>query len=105
MGAVMSGHPEDRLVQQALDQQSKWITRAKGLVERALEEWNTDDPIPVLSEAIATLQVAFGELDPSELEAAEPKCICPAEMVKRGGYRGSCRAREHTGFVVAGGAE
>lgn len=65
---------------------------ARGLIERALSEViDGEDAIPTLSRAIAALRVEYGELDPDELdEGAGPVCTCPAELLTRGGFRGSC---------------
>jgi hypothetical protein len=48
---------------------------------------------------MACLRVAEGELDASELagypfpgEPTPTACICPAALLTRGGYRGSCPA-------------
>lgn len=66
--------------------------RTRELVERALGEVvDGEDAIPTLSRAIAALRVEYGELDPDELdEGAGPVCTCPAELLARNGFRGSC---------------
>jgi hypothetical protein len=56
--------------------------------------------ITTLSAAIACLRVAAHELPPEELEGypfpgeeQDVECICPPEMLARGGFKGDCPAR------------
>lgn len=75
-----------------------WGVRAERLLERALYEvQNGDDAIGTVSAALAALQIAVGELPADELEgypfpgeAPTVECICPPDLLARGGFRGGC---------------
>lgn len=72
-----------------------WSARAEALLEQALREWRDgEDALVTLSTAEAAMRIAMGELPESELASLyeEPACTCPAELVERGGWRGSCPA-------------
>lgn len=75
---------------------SPWSIRAQKAIEQALDEvTDNTDAMPALSLAMACLQAEAGELDPDEmasLEAsyAEPACICPPDLLNRGGHKGGC---------------
>jgi hypothetical protein len=75
-----------------------WGTRAGRLTERALNEIRGGaDAIPYLSAALAALRIEAAELPASEMDGfvfpGEPStvaCICPPDLVERGGFRGGC---------------
>lgn len=75
-----------------------WGVRARRLVEQALYEMDDNDVIGTLEAAIACLRIEMRELPESELdgypfpdeEPDESRCICPPELLERGGHRGGC---------------
>ena len=73
-----------------------WGTRAQRLVEQALSEViDGIDAIGTLEGAIACLKAEAGELSPDDLADLEryfavPVCICPPDLLERGGHRGGC---------------
>lgn len=75
-----------------------WTARAKALCERALSNFDAADPQPDLGAAVACLRIAEGDLDASELDGypfpgeldSVAVCVCPDDLLARGGYRGSC---------------
>jgi hypothetical protein len=75
-----------------------WDGRAKRLVEQALAEWESEEQHATLSAALACLRIADGDLPPDDLDGypfpGEPEdlsgCICPPEMLARGGFKGRC---------------
>ena len=75
---------------------SVWSIRAEQAIEKALGEVQDNiDAMPTLSLAIACLQAEAGELDRDDIESleasyAEPACVCPPDLLERGGYRGNC---------------
>ena len=82
-------------------ERSIWARRAERLLEQALDEVRDDvDALVTVSAAEAALRIEAGELPASELEGypfpdeAEPEreCICPPELVERGGFRSGCPA-------------
>lgn len=74
-----------------------WDARAGDLLNEALYQLRFgEDPIPAVSAALAALKIAVGELDATELafmfeEDGRP-CICPPELLQRGGFVGNCPA-------------
>jgi hypothetical protein len=84
--------PEDRTALNA------WTARAVEALERALGEiHDNEDPLPSVSLADACLRAEQGLLDADELadltyfyEPPEPECICPPDLIARGGFRGGC---------------
>jgi hypothetical protein len=89
-----------------------WVARARALTERALFNFEADDPQPDLGAAMACLRVAEGALDTSELDGylfpgeAESLtvCLCPADLLERGGYRGCCPVHGHAARAYLTGA-
>lgn len=75
-----------------------WTLQAERLLEQALGETRDGvDAIPTVSAALAALRIEAGELPAAELaelvtDAAE--CVCPPDLLGRGGFRGCCPA-EH----------
>jgi hypothetical protein len=78
-----------------------WTQRAQRLLEAALGEViDGVDAIPTVEAAAAALRIACGELPAEELEGypfpgeerTGPACICPPDLLARGGYRGNCPA-------------
>lgn len=90
----------------AVPGRSIWVTRAARLLEKALDEIRIgDDPVHTVSAADAALRIEAGELDSSEMdgyefpheppskdeeEQEEGVCICPPDLLERGGHRGGC---------------
>lgn len=73
---------------------AKWDARAKELVEQSLCEWDTD-VLPLLDAAMIALRIMQGEASEDELagwwdEDDPPACICPPDLVARGGFKGGC---------------
>jgi hypothetical protein len=92
----------DSLTESALDPEtSKWQARAERLLEQALGEVQNDhDAVLGTAEAaLLALRAWAGELpedEAAELAAdldhlwREPVCICPPDLLARGGHRGGC---------------
>jgi hypothetical protein len=83
-----------------------WALRAKHLLEQALAEIRDGvDAIPTVSAALAALRIEVGELPASELAdlvVANAVCVCPPDLLSRGGFRGCCPARHaHTEVPAA----
>lgn len=82
----------------AEDEQELWAARAKRLLEQALYEIDDRDVLPIVTAAETALRIQVGELPPSELDGypfpGEPEpvgdCICPPDLLARGGHRGGC---------------
>jgi hypothetical protein len=78
------------------EERSVWSKRAEEAARQALDEIQDDiDAIPALSLALACLRAEVGELPADEIEELdegyrEPSCICPPDLLERGGFRGSC---------------
>jgi hypothetical protein len=77
-----------------------WDGRAELLVEHALAEWDEVEQHGTLALALACLNVATGDLPPDEFEGytfpgevPAVECICPPELLARGGFKGDCPAR------------
>lgn len=84
----------------------RWQARAVELLARALEEArDNEDAIASATEALAALYRAQGEspesvrLDAADLEPEdfEFECICPPELVARGGFKSGCRVHAYLG--------
>ena len=77
-------------------------TIAEGLLERALREVRDGvDAIPTVEAAAAALRIEAGELPPTELDdPQEAVCVCPSDLVERGGFRGACPAHGTGGQVT-----
>lgn len=79
---------------------SIWSVHAELLPEQALDETREHtDAIHTVSAALAALRIEAGELPADEMdrypfpdEAEEAQCICPPDLLERGGFRGSCPA-------------
>jgi hypothetical protein len=79
---------------------SVWRVRAVEALELALCELRGDeDPLPSMSLAEECLRAEDGALNADELEMLtehfnppEPVCICPPDLLARGGFRGGCPA-------------
>jgi hypothetical protein len=77
---------------------SDWSARAVEALECALSEIRDgEDALPSVSLADACLRAEQGIMDTDELvdltyyyERPGPECICPADLVARGGFRGGC---------------
>lgn len=76
-----------------------WLGRAEWLAERVRSDILSGlDALPVLSALEAALKIEAGELPASELdgypfpdaEADTARCICPPDLLERGGFRGGC---------------
>jgi hypothetical protein len=85
------------------------IMNSVKLLEQALDDALSGiDAIPATELALVALRADVGEATPAELEdlaeleeeaepreeaqpEEEPPCICPAELLARGGYRGGCQ--------------
>lgn len=73
-----------------------WSERARHLAEQAVSEIAGDiDAIGTLEHAIACLRAEAGELDADDFADlarlhAKPTCICPPDLLARGGHRGGC---------------
>jgi hypothetical protein len=67
--------------------------QAEALLEQALSETRDGiDAIPTVVEALAWLRAEAGECEPPESYAApdEDDCICPPDLLARGGFKGRC---------------
>jgi hypothetical protein len=94
--------PAVNTAEPALDpESSKWQARAEKLLEQALDEVRDDHDaaIGTAEAALLALRAWLGELpkdEAAELAAEldelwrEPVCICPPDLVARGGHRGGC---------------
>ncbi len=72
-----------------------WDERAVTLLEQAIADIRDGgDALITVSAAEAALRIACGELPEDELSGwfDERECICPPELVARGGFKGSCPA-------------
>lgn len=75
-----------------------WGIRAERLLEQALYETQDHiDAIPTVCAALAALRIEVGELPADEMddftfpgEEEELSCICPPDLLERGGFRGGC---------------
>jgi hypothetical protein len=75
-----------------------WGIRAERLLEKALYVLRSDeDPLPLMSAAETSYRILLGELPESEMDGypfpSEPvavECICPPDLLARGGFRGDC---------------
>lgn len=68
-----------------------WGARAESLLKQALSEVRDGiDAIPTVSAALTALRIEAGELPESEMAGEEAVCICPPDLLKRGGFRGTC---------------
>jgi hypothetical protein len=71
-------------------------SRAERLLEQALEEVRDGvDAIPIVSAALAALRIEAGELGADAMDGYPfpdevPNCICPPDLLERGGFRGRC---------------
>src|SRR5580692_2267324 len=85
----------------ATEERSIWNIRAERVAQQALDEViDGIDAIPTASLLMAVLRAEVGELDAddmADLDAAfrheedpEADCICPPDLLERGGYRGGC---------------
>jgi hypothetical protein len=78
-----------------------WTARAQEALERALSEVRDgEDALPSVSLADACLRADQGVMGADELadltyffyERPAPQCICPPDLIARGGFRGGCPA-------------
>ncbi len=69
-----------------------WTLRARELLEEAVDAIETEDVLPTVGLAEACLRVACGEMDGDEIAEYwdEPECICPSDLLARGGHKGRC---------------
>ena len=74
-----------------------WISRAARLLEQAVSGMEDDDQIPTVAAALDALRIAYGELSPEEMdgyrfpgEESPGDCICPPDLLARGGFKGGC---------------
>lgn len=71
-------------------------SRVERLLGQALEEVRDGiDAIPIVSAALTALRVEAGELGTDALDGypfpdEAPNCICPPDLLERGGFRGGC---------------
>lgn len=78
------------------EERSAWSLRAQEALEQALAEViDGIDAIPAVSLAMACLRaedgtLAAGEMEDLEEGYSEPVCICPPDLLARGGYKGGC---------------
>jgi hypothetical protein len=88
-----------------------WATRAERLLEQALDEVRGGiDALPTISAADAALRIEAGEMPASELDGypfpgEDPPghCICPPDLLERGGFRGGCLV--HGSLAILDGTE
>jgi hypothetical protein len=79
-----------------MDDRGRWQERAREATEKALGEiLDDEDPLGSLSLAAACARAWQGELPAGEeadldFSYAEPTCICPPDLLARGGHRGGC---------------
>lgn len=79
-----------------MPERADWGRLAKDALERALDEVESGrDAISTVSLALDCLRAEVGELPQDTLEClealyAEPECICPPDLVARGGFKGGC---------------
>lgn len=81
-----------------------WVGRVEKLLDEALvrlREGGGDEVLMAISAADAAMRVVMGDLEPEEMECYPfpgepvpenclPACICPPELVARGGFKGGC---------------
>jgi hypothetical protein len=74
-----------------------WSAHAERLLEQALAEvQDNTDAIPTVDAALHVLRAEAGELPEDETASLaysldwESECICPPDLVARGGFRGGC---------------
>jgi hypothetical protein len=90
------------------DERSPWSTRAERALEQALDEVRDGiDAIPAVSLAMALLRAEVGELPADEIAELDASfrteedpgsvCICPPDLLERGGFRGGCLV--HSSFA------
>jgi hypothetical protein len=75
--------------------ENTWAIRAERLLEQALDEVRDDtDALATVDLALACLRVEAGDLPADEMDSytfpGEEVCICPADLLERGGFRGGC---------------
>jgi hypothetical protein len=98
----------------ATEERSIWSVRAERVAQQALDEViDGIDAIPTVSLLMAVLRAEVGRLDAddaAELDEAfryeedpDADCICPPDLLERGGYRGNCPAHSltHRAVIVA----
>jgi hypothetical protein len=87
------------MAEQPTETQSVWGVRAERLLERALDEVRSgEDAISTVSAAEAALRIELGELPEDAMagypfpgeEDDEDDCICPPDLLARGGFKGGC---------------
>ena len=79
------------------EESALWNARGRRLLEQAISQ-DDADVIGIVEAALAALRIAANELPPDELEGypfpGEPEperpCICPPDLLERGGHRGGC---------------
>jgi hypothetical protein len=98
----------------ATEERSIWSVRAERIAQQALDEViDGIDAIPTVSLLMAVLRAEVGELDADDAadldasfrrdEGDESDCICPPDLLERGGYRGNCPVHSltHRAVIVA----
>lgn len=82
-----------------------WFARTRALLEQAISEiadGTSDAVLGAISAAECSYRIGLGEIPPDELDGyafpgepeVGPPCICPPDLLARGGFKGSCPA-EH----------
>ena len=79
-----------------------WGSRAEQLLEQALDEVrNGIDAISTAELALVCLRIEDGSLPEDEVDGytfpGEEICICPADLLERGGHRGGCPVHSSSG--------
>lgn len=78
---------------------ARWGDEATRRLVAAREATTIDDAISETQQALAALYLSVGERPTIVLDVADyaatavegrPDCICPPDLVARGGYRGGC---------------
>lgn len=85
-------------------EQSVWDKRAEHLAEQVLHEIQDNaDALITVDLLTVVLRIRANEVPESELdgytfpgEEPEPECVCPPELLERGGHKGGCPVH---GFV------
>lgn len=72
-----------------------WSIRAERTLETALDEVRDGiDAIPAVDLALACLRIEDGSLSADEVDGytfpGEEVCICPPDLLERGGFKGGC---------------
>ncbi|MFC4006581.1 hypothetical protein ACFOY2_05070 [Nonomuraea purpurea] len=76
-----------------------WQARAVHLLNQAITQIRDgEDAIPTVGAAMAVLRIEIGELPADELDflfsdSRLNLCICPPDLLARGGFRGDCPVR------------